>query len=198
MGSLFAEPGSSGKWITAYCDGGSRGNPGPAGFGVYVEGPDGQKLAELSEFLGRTTNNVAEYSGLLAALDFALRNNHPRLKVISDSELMVKQMQGRYKVNSADLRPLYDEAKRRVTRLEGFRIEHVLRGKNQRADRLANLAMDQGMGRAPGTGQSGAEARPARVEAPRTARGYVKGGVVHLLEGELPEGAFVKVTVDRQ
>ncbi|MGB9145487.1 MAG: ribonuclease HI family protein [Acidobacteriaceae bacterium] len=198
MGSLFAEPGSSGKWITAYCDGGSRGNPGPAGFGVYVEGPDGQKLAELSEFLGRTTNNVAEYSGLLAALDFALRNNHPRLKVISDSELMVKQMQGRYKVNSADLRPLYDEAKRRVTRLEGFRIEHVLRGKNQRADRLANLAMDQGMGRSPGAGAGGAETRPARVEAPRTARGYVKGGVVHLLEGELPEGAFVKVTVDRQ
>jgi len=198
MGSLFAEPGSSGKWITAYCDGGSRGNPGPAGFGVYVEGPDGQKLAELSKFLGRTTNNVAEYSGLLAALDFALRNNHPRLKVISDSELMVKQMQGRYKVNSADLRPLYDEAKRRVTRLEGFRIEHVLRGKNQRADRLANLAMDQGMGRSPGAGPGGAGVRPARVEAPRTARGYVKGGVVHLLEGELPEGAFVKVTVDRQ
>lgn len=200
MGSLFAEPGSSGKWITAYCDGGSRGNPGPAGFGVYVEGPDGQKLAELSEFLGRTTNNVAEYQGLLAALDFALRNGHPRLKVVADSELMVKQMQGRYKVNSADLRPLYDEAKRRVARLDGFRIEHVLRGKNQRADRLANLAMDRGTGGA-GVQSAGAsrgpEPRP-KQEPPKTAKGYVKGGVVHLIEGELPEGAFVRVLLDRQ
>lgn len=199
-GSLFAELGSGGKWITAYCDGGSRGNPGPAGFGVYVEGPDGQKLAELSEFLGRTTNNVAEYSGLLAALDFALRNGHPRLKVVADSELMVKQMQGRYKVNSADLRPLYDEAKRRAARLEGFRIEHVLRGKNQRADRLANLAMDRGTGRS--GGQNTAAGRPPeprpKQEPPKTAKGYVKGGVVHLIEGELPEGAFVRVLLDRQ
>jgi ribonuclease HI len=204
-GSLFSAEGAGGAWITAHCDGGSRGNPGPAGFGVYIEGPDGQKLAELSEFLGRTTNNVAEYSALLAALDFALRNGHPRLRVVADSELMVKQIQGRYKVNSPDLRPLYDEAKRRVARLDGFRIEHVLRGKNQRADRLANLAMDRGTGRSGGTSRPSSrsegaeqESEPRPKEPPKTAKGYVKGGVVHLIEGELPEGAFVRVLLDRQ
>ena len=163
MGSLFGEGGSEhsakdhlerrsggsrgGEWITAYCDGGSRGNPGPAGFGVYIEGAKGEKLAELSEYLGKTTNNVAEYSGLLAALEYALKSGYGRLRVIADSELMVKQMQGKYRVNSPDLRPLYEEAKRRESRLDGFRIEHVLRGKNKNADRLANLAMDKGMGK---------------------------------------------------
>ena len=207
-GSLFGEAGAvrtSADWVTAFCDGGSRGNPGPAGYGVFIQGPDGEKLAELSEYLGKTTNNVAEYSGLLGALAWALESGHRRLRVVADSELMVKQMQGRYKVNSADLRPLWEEAKRRAARLEGFRIEHVLRGKNQRADRLANLAMDRGAGRA-GTGRPGTDpgdslpAREARTNAepPKTAKGYVKGGVVHLIEGELPEGAFVKVMVDRQ
>lgn len=218
-GSLFGEAGggaaSSGgrgraEWVTAYCDGGSRGNPGPAGFGVFVEGADGEKLAELSEYLGKTTNNVAEYSGLLAALEWALEQGRRRLRVVSDSELMVKQMQGKYKVNSADLRPLWEEAKRRAARLEGFRIEHVLRGKNQKADRLANAAMDKGMGRGgagrEGTGRPGGasgdslrgQETRAKTEVPKTAKGYVKGGVVHLIEGELPEGAFVRVVVDRQ
>lgn len=204
---------ASGQWITAYCDGGSRGNPGPAGYGVYIEGPDGEKLTELSKYIGKTTNNVAEYSGLLAALEFALQRGHRRLRVVADSELMVKQMQGRYKVNSPDLRPLYEEARRRVAQLEMFRIEHVLRGKNQKADRLANLAMDQGTGRSgnrrPAEGESGnpsskpgpgsrsvAAAEKAREIKP--LKGYVQGGVVHLIEGELPDGVFVKVTVDRQ
>lgn len=158
------------EWITAYCDGGSRGNPGPAGFGVFIEGPDGEKLAELSEFLGRTTNNVAEYSALLAALAWTLKTGRRRLRVVGDSELLVRQMQGRYKVSSPDLRPLYEEAKRRVAQLEGFRIEHVLRGKNQKADRLANLAMDRGMGRGmgrnqpAGPGHSGTAAKRDRGE----------------------------------
>jgi ribonuclease HI len=196
------------EWVTAYCDGGSRGNPGPAGYGVFVEGPAGEKLAELSEYLGKVTNNVAEYSGLLAALEWALRSGHGRLRVVADSELMVKQMQGRYKVASPDLRPLYEEAKKRVARLEGFRIEHVLRGRNQKADRLANLAMDKGMGKRPPVGgqqpasgnrQPAAGAPPSPVALPGdSAKGYVKGGVVHLIEGELPDGAFVKVTLDRQ
>jgi ribonuclease HI len=205
-GSLFGAAGggtasatSRAEWVTAYCDGGSRGNPGPAGFGVFVEGPHGECLAELSEYLGKTTNNVAEYSGLLASLEWALAQGRSRLRVVSDSELMVKQMQGRYKVNSADLRPLWEEAKRRAARLEGFRIEHVLRGKNQRADRLANLAMDRGTGRG-GTGRPGGLSGDSLrgQEPPKTAKGYVKGGVVHLIEGELPEGAFVRVTVERQ
>ncbi|HVT98970.1 MAG TPA: ribonuclease HI family protein, partial [Acidobacteriaceae bacterium] len=202
------------EWVTAYCDGGSRGNPGPAGYGVFIEGPGGEKLAELSEYLGKKTNNVAEYSGLLAALEWALQAGRRRLRVVADSELMVKQMQGRYKVASPDLRPLYEEAKRRVAQLEGFRIEHVLRGKNKNADRLANLAMDRGTGRSGGVGSgsaSGGNARPGtgrpggagvvaeRASEPfRAAKGFVKGGVVHLIEGELPEGAFVKVVLDRQ
>jgi ribonuclease HI len=196
-GNLFSgATASSSEWITAFCDGGSRGNPGPAGYGVYIEGPDGEKLAELSEYIGKTTNNVAEYSALLAALDFALRERHSRLRVVGDSELLVKQIQGRYKVNSPDLRPLYDEAKRRIARLDGFRIEHVLRGKNQRADRLANLAMDRGMGRTPEPNASGPG--PAKPEPAKTLKGFTKGGVIHLIEGELPDGVFVKVTLDRQ
>ncbi|MFP5226144.1 MAG: ribonuclease HI family protein [Acidobacteriota bacterium] len=208
----------SADWVTAFCDGGSRGNPGPAGFGVYIEGSSGEKLAELSEYIGKATNNVAEYSALLAALDWALKNGHPKLRVVGDSELLVKQMQGRYKVASPDLRPLYEEAKRRVAQLEMFRIEHVLRGKNQRADRLANLAMDKGTGRGPAASSaakpapSAPAAKPIPIaprpdlrsdarsdsQRPAIAKGYVKGGVVHLIEGELPEGAFVKVTFDRQ
>ena len=141
-------PADSG-WITAHCDGGARGNPGPAGFGAIVQDDQGHVLAELSEFLGIQTNNFAEYSGLLAVLDFALARGHARVKVISDSELMVKQIQGAYKVKSPGLKPLYDEARRRIARLDAFQISHALRHKNKDADRLANQAMDRGMGRTP-------------------------------------------------
>src|SRR6202040_8727 len=107
----------------------------------------GNVLAELSEFLGIRTNNYAEYSGLLASLQYALEHRHPRLKVISDSELMVKQIQGKYKVNSPDLKPLWQEAKNRIAKLEAFEISHALRHKNKDADRLANEARDRGMKR---------------------------------------------------
>jgi ribonuclease HI len=192
---------------------------------VHIQDEDGKAVAELSEYLGKQTNNFAEYSGLLASLSFALEKGHSRLRVVSDSELMVKQIKGQYRVNSPDLKPLYDEAKRRIGRLEQFRIEHVLRGKNQQADRLANLAMDRGTGREMGretgreTGKSAAAApaaagsfraavravgggpapaavAPSQAAPARALRGLVKGGVVHLLEGELPEGVFVKVTVE--
>ena len=150
--SLFPEtrvtPSKSG-WITAHCDGGARGNPGPAGYGAEITGPDGSVLAELSEYLGHRTNNYAEYSGLLASLQYALDHHHPRLRVISDSELMVKQIQGKYKVNSPDLKPLWQEAKKRIARLEAFEISHALRHKNKAADALANQAMDRGMKRSP-------------------------------------------------
>jgi ribonuclease HI len=195
---------SDGDWISAHCDGGARGNPGPAGFGVYVQSHEGMVLAELSEFIGFKTNNVAEYSGLLASLDFALQNGHPRLRVVSDSELMVKQIQGKYKVNSPDLKPLYEEAKRRIAKLEGFQIEHALRAKNKHADRLANLAMDRGMGkRIPTTATPYPEA--GRSPAPQASRepekpvkGFVRDGVVHLLEGTLPDGVFVTVHRTKQ
>jgi len=196
-GQLWQEAAETpGGAITAWCDGGSRGNPGPAGYGVHIEDASGRSIAELSEYLGRKTNNFAEYSGLLAALQFALDHGHRRLKVVSDSELMVKQIKGQYRVNSPELRPLYEEAKRRIGQLDSFQIQHVLREKNRHADRLANEAMDRGMGKnaAP---RNGSEAG-GREEKPQVLRGFVKGGVVHFLEGELPDGVFVRITPERK
>ena len=138
---------ASADWVNAHCDGGARGNPGPAGYGAVVTDAQGRILAELSEFLGNRTNNFAEYSGLLGVLQWALDNHHPRLRVVSDSELMVKQIQGKYKVNSPDLRPLWEEARRRIAQLDRFEIAHALRHKNKAADRLANQAMDKGTAR---------------------------------------------------
>ncbi len=187
MSSLFE---NSGESIVAYCDGGSRGNPGPAGFGVYIQDSAGKVLAELSQFLGKHTNNFAEYSALLAALEFATANGHKGLRVVSDSELMVKQIKGQYRVNSPELRPLYDEAKRRIARLDHFQIQHVLREKNHHADRLANVAMDRGMGRSPAPAAAPSAPPPSKGVM---LRGLVKNGVVHVLGGELPDGIFVKV-----
>jgi probable phosphoglycerate mutase len=148
-GNLFAAPAPSAPegWFTAHCDGGSRGNPGPSGYGAVVEDPQGRVVARLSEFLGVQTNNYAEYSGLLAVLAWAIEHNAKRLRVVSDSELMVKQMKGQYKVASPVLRPLWEEAKRRAARLDRFEMRHTLRGGNKEADRLANEAMDKGMGK---------------------------------------------------
>jgi probable phosphoglycerate mutase len=146
--TLFEKPvaDAPGGAITAFIDGGARGNPGPAGYGVQVKDETGKTIAEFSEFLGHRTNNFAEYSGLLAALRWALDQGHKAVNVVSDSELLVKQMNGLYKVKSPDLRPLYEEARMLSRRLEHFRIRHVLRGENKYADRLANEAMDRGMG----------------------------------------------------
>jgi ribonuclease HI len=187
---------SSEGWVIAFTDGGSRGNPGPAGYGVVVQSEDGAVLAELSEFLGMRTNNVAEYSGLLAALEYALANGHAKLRVVSDSELMVKQMRGQYRVQSPDLRPMFEEAKRRAAKLEAFQIEHVLRGKNKRADELANKAMDRGT-RKSSPAQT-AEAAPAGGAPPvRPLRGIVKAGKISLLEGSIPEGTIVVVMPEK-
>jgi ribonuclease HI len=133
------------NWYTAHCDGGARGNPGPSGYGAVIEDPQGQIVARLSQFLGIQTNNYAEYSGLLAVLEWAIANGAKHLRVISDSELMVKQMKGQYKVKSPGLRPLWEEAKRRAARLDRFEIRHTLRGGNKEADHLANEAMDKGL-----------------------------------------------------
>lgn len=156
-------------------------------------------LAELSEYLGRKTNNFAEYSGLLAAIGFAIANRHPRLRVISDSELMVRQMKGQYRVNSPDLRPLYEEARRLAQKLQEFQIQHVLREKNRQADRLANLAMDRGSGRSPDRGLDRSAGRSPAASAPprpKTLRGVVRGGVVQIVDGELPEGVAVRITME--
>jgi ribonuclease HI len=193
-------------WFVAHCDGGSRGNPGPSGYGAVIEDPEGRPAARLSQFLGIQTNNFAEYSGLLAVLQWAVENGARHLRVVSDSELMVKQMKGQYKVASPVLRPLYEQARGLSRRLDRFEMRHTLRGGNKEADRLANDAMDKGMGRTPDSQSvadlsrrvSDAPLKPVpkpAVEKPerQVLEGYVKGGVVHLLEGELPEGIFVKV-----
>src|ERR1700735_1406429 len=133
--------------LIAHCDGGSRGNPGPAGYGAVIEDKNGRILARLSEYLGKRTNNYAEYSALPGVLAWCLEHKRPRVRVVADSELMVKQMKGQYKVNSPDLRPLWEEARRRANQLERFEIQHTLRGGNKEADQLANDAMDRGMGR---------------------------------------------------
>ncbi|HEY1766900.1 MAG TPA: ribonuclease HI family protein [Terracidiphilus sp.] len=199
--------GGAAAWFTAHCDGGSRGNPGPAGYGAVIEDPEGRIVARLSEYLGKQTNNYAEYSGLLAVLHWAIENGAKCLRVVSDSELMVNQMKGRYKVASPGLRPLWEEAKRCAARLDRFEMGHTLRGGNKEADRLANEAMDKGMGKSSGmsgaagvsgvgkpASQPGREA-PQVPKAPRQVlEGYVKDGVVHLLGGELPDGVFVKIT----
>ena len=134
----------AGGWFTAHCDGGSRGNPGPAGYGAVLEDSQGQVVAQLSEFLGHQTNNYAEYKGLLAVLEWALANGVRQLRVVSDSELMVRQMKGIYRVKNPGLKLLWDEARSLSLRLEKFEIGHTLRGGNKEADRLANAAMDRG------------------------------------------------------
>src|SRR3982075_939858 len=135
-------------YLIAHSDGGARGNPGPAGYGVVIEDESGHKVAALSEYLGHQTNNFAEYQGLIAALEHALAHGPKALRVISDSELLVRQIKGIYKVKNAVLQDLHRRAKQLIARLDWFSIGHVLRGKNQEADSLANAAMDSGTGRA--------------------------------------------------
>jgi ribonuclease HI len=217
--SLFPDettPGSQSGWVIAHCDGGARGNPGPAGYGALLQDEAGVVLAELSEFLGNRTNNYAEYSGLLGCLQWALDHGHRRLRVISDSELMVKQIQGKYKVNSPDLRPLWEEARCRIAQLDRFEISHALRHKNKAADQLANDAMDRGTKRQKNTAES-VQTPPSRIsspaaipssrsrnESPKGAgptvpsqsmlRGFTRDGTIHLLGGAvLPDGVFVRI-----
>ena len=138
--SLFGP--ASGGSASANIDGGSRGNPGPAGYGVRIEREDGT-IVELKEALPLATNNVAEYNGLLAALRWALANGIATLHIRSDSELLVKQMKGQYRVKNAGLQPLYEEAASLTRRIGRVTFEHVRREFNKDADRLANEAMDE-------------------------------------------------------
>jgi probable phosphoglycerate mutase len=142
QGDLFGAP--EARSFVAYIDGGARGNPGPAGFGVRVERPDGELVEEFSESIGTATNNVAEYRGLLAALGWAIAHRAERLHVRSDSLLLVQQMLGNYKVKNVGLQPLHAEARRLAQRIGRVTFEHVGRALNAHADRLANAAMDRG------------------------------------------------------
>lgn len=139
--------------MTAYiveADGGSRGNPGPAGYGAVLrDAADGRLLAETAEAIGVATNNVAEYRGLIAALEWAIAAGVQALRVRMDSELIVKQMLGVYKVKHPGLQPLHAQARTLARRIGRVEFEHVRREENREADRLSNLAMDLSEGKAP-------------------------------------------------
>ena len=128
--------------VVAYVDGGARGNPGPAGYGVRIESPDGGLVDELHGGLGIATNNVAEYNGLLAALEWAVAHKQPRIHIRADSELLVKQMRGEFRVKNPGLQPLHARARLLVKQLDDVKFEHVRRELNKEADRLSNLGMD--------------------------------------------------------
>jgi ribonuclease HI len=178
----------------ANIDGASRGNPGPAAYAVVIRDADGKLVLELAKKFGRDTNNVAEYYGLLAALDFATTHGITALRVRSDSELLVRQMQGRYKVKSEDLKPLHERASILSRQLKYFVIEHVRREQNRDADALANIALDSGPVNS-ATLEVKREAPNATVERKTSAPGarrirasYVKGVLVPNEPLELPEG----------
>jgi len=185
--------------LIAHSDGGARGNPGPAGYGVVIKDETGRKVAALSEYLGHQTNNFAEYQGLIAALEYALKHGPKALKLISDSELLVRQIKGIYKVKNEVLKDLHGRAKELIAQMDWFSIGHAFREQNQEADRLANEAMDKGMGR--GSARVGAGDSPARVSnqppAQQEFEGVVRNGKVELVNGTLPEGTRVQVRVKK-
>jgi ribonuclease HI len=187
-------------YLIAHSDGGARGNPGPAGYGVVIKNEAGRKVAALSEYLGHQTNNFAEYQGLIAALEYAIQHGPKALKLISDSELLVRQIKGIYKVKNAVLQDLHGRAKELITQLNWFSIGHAFREQNQEADRLANDAMDKGMGRSTtraGTDPVAAAASAVKVSSQQEFEGVVRQGKVELLNGTLPEGTRVQLRVKK-
>jgi ribonuclease HI len=212
---LFSDPhplGPPAGVHIANIDGASRGNPGPASYAVVLRDPAGKVVLELGKKLGRETNNVAEYYALLAALDFAAAHGIKALRIRSDSELLVRQMQGRYRVKSADLKPLHERASKLVRQFEYFALEHVPREMNSDADALANTALDsarteislnpsprnasQPAERAtktfpPSTPPSRAMARSSR----RVRARFEKGVFVPMEPWDFPEGSEVTLEV---
>jgi ribonuclease HI len=195
----------------ANIDGASRGNPGPASYAVVLRDPQGKIVLELAKNIGRETNNVAEYFALLAALDYATTHSINALRIRSDSELLVRQMQGRYKVKSADLKPLHERAAKLARQLQYFAIEHVRRELNRDADALANVALDS-------AGVPKFEDRKTRIEPPQTTHRatpiplsttadpreypsrsirarFVRGTFVPVESVDLPEGSEVTLDV---
>lgn len=206
---LFAEPEQPLDIFTAEIDGASRGNPGPASYAVIIRRPDRSVVYQLGKYLGRATNNVAEYFALITALDYCATSNISRLKVRSDSELLVRQMQGRYKVKSESLKPLHERAIRQSRGLAYFAIEHVRRELNSEADALANIALDRTGEVTPGarvissastetTGSrsSSTETTSRSAVAGRTIRAKYKNGALHPAEPlDIPEGAEVEIDI---
>lgn len=203
-GGLFAdaasEPTPASVSTAAYranIDGGSRGNPGPASYGVVIRDPRGQIVAKLKKYIGRTTNNVAEYYGLIAALDYAQQHAIRALRIESDSELLVRQMRGQYKVKSPELRPLFERASKMARAFDSFKIDHVYREQNAEADALANEAMDEVSGRpnAAPTREAAALAKPQTPQSRKLRAQVRNGGLVLQDPLDLPEGAQVEIEI---
>ncbi|HXY25382.1 MAG TPA: reverse transcriptase-like protein [Candidatus Acidoferrum sp.] len=199
--SLFGEAAPEPKPAAAAAyraniDGGSRGNPGPAAYGVVIRDARGEIAAKLKKYIGRSTNNVAEYYGLIAAMDYAQSHGIRALRIESDSELLVKQMRGLYKVKSADLQPLFERAQKMSQGFESFHIEHVYREQNREADALANEALDETEGKPakPAAGES--KAAVVQNSGPRKIAARYRGGVLYLLEDVgLPDGTVVHLSI---
>jgi ribonuclease HI len=179
----------------ANIDGGSRGNPGPASYGVVIRDPRGQVVAKLKKYIGRSTNNVAEYYGLITALDYAQQHGIRALRVESDSELMVRQMRGQYKVKSPELRPLFERASKMAQTFDSFKIEHVYRDQNAEADALANEALDETSG-APSRMKSDAPVAKPHPAQPRKIRARFRNGALVPVDPlDLAEGSEVEVLI---
>jgi ribonuclease HI len=205
---LFAEthaPAAAVAAHVAYVDGASRGNPGPASYAAILHSPDRREIFRIGKTLGIATNNAAEYYALITALDYAAHHGIKSLRVRSDSELLVNQMNGHYRVRSKDLKPLHERAAKLANQLEHFAIEHVPREENRKADALANEALDRG-----GSGskyfngkllaaedldkqQNYSTAKPG--ETRRLRARYVKGVLVPAEHLNLPEGAEVEIAL---
>jgi len=211
---LFAEPEKPLDVFTAEVDGASRGNPGPASYAVIIHRPDGSVVYQLGKYLGRATNNVAEYFALITALDYCVSSNISRLRVRSDSELLVRQMQGRYKVKSESLKPLHERAIRQSKGLAYFAIEHIPRELNSEADALANVALDRTgevssgaraiapvastavTSRPISANETSSAAAPHSTRTGRTIRAHVKNGALYPNEPiNLPEGSEVEIEI---
>jgi len=179
----------------ANIDGGSRGNPGPASYGVVIRDPRGQVVAKLKKYIGRTTNNVAEYYGLIAALDYAQQHGLRALHVQSDSELLVRQMRGQYKVKSPELRPLFERARKMAQTFPSFKIEHVYREQNAEADALANEALDETSGKPAAAPRLDANATKPPPPPRKIRARFRNGALVPLDRLDLPEGSEVEILV---
>ena len=192
-GGLFGDAPPESRRIAAYqanIDGGSRGNPGAAAYGVVIRDGRGEIVARLKKYIGQSTNNVAEYFGLIAALDYAQTHEIRALRIESDSELLVKQMRGQYKVKSGDLRPLFERARKMSQTLESFRIDHVYREQNREADALVNQALDE----VSRPGHATRTEAPARKESTlRFFARYKDGWLQPESPINLPDGAEVEI-----
>jgi ribonuclease HI len=195
FGDAAVEPKPQAAAYRVNIDGGSRGNPGPAAYGVVIRDPRGEIVAKLKKYIGRMTNNVAEYYGLIAALDYAQAKGIRALRLESDSELLVKQMRGQYKVKSGDLRPLFERAKKMSQGIESFRIEHIYREQNREADALANEALDETAGPASKSPAAPKSHSPGSAE-PRRVRARYQSGVLYPLEDvNLADGTVVELSI---